>query len=414
MHHHTLSSLRGPVAAVAFFCAVALPAAAHATTIRIEQSSAIEAVGQWTLLKPTQETLKRTDKILDIHDSLPGKYTLFATPPEGTTAVIQLKEGPNLAKEEPHPQISFNLMEGTDVTLYIRYTLENSGIVGVNSTPSGMRFEITGPNGWKAKGVTPQTYQPMPVGNYSVQYLPDGCPTPSPKGDLLQKDSSAYFSLDLKCATFRPSAEEKDTHVSAKVEGDMVVFDDVPQDAWFAPFVATVSKRGILTGYKETGGQPTGKFGPENPVTVGELAKIAHGMGGLDEKELASPPRNPGAAGKWFMRFVASAEQRGWTLYNDGTVDLVRPATRGEVLVTLLQVLDEPLKWQKGVMFTDVSLRTPYAAAIETAALKGIVSGATDANGSPTGLFHPENAVTRAEMAKILIQVQEKFAKKDL
>ena len=92
----------------------------------------------------------------------------------------------------------------------------------------------------------------------------------------------------------------------------------------------------------------------------------------------------------------------------------MRSATRGEVLVTLLQSLDIRLEWQKGDVFEDVSPRTPYAGAIETAAHDKIVSGHTDEFGVTLGTFGPIDPVNRAEMAKILSRILEIYKGQDL
>ncbi|MBI2117890.1 S-layer homology domain-containing protein [Candidatus Peregrinibacteria bacterium] len=85
------------------------------------------------------------------------------------------------------------------------------------------------------------------------------------------------------------------------------------------------------------------------------------------------------------------------------------PATRGEVVVTLLHALDIPLHWPKGKLFSDVAIGTAFAAAIETAVQEHIVRGYADADGKPTGTFGPEDPVNRAEMAKIINQVLERL-----
>jgi hypothetical protein len=390
---------------------LALPSAVSAAaTIRIEQKSDIDAVGKWTLAKPNQETLERTDKALDLPDSQPGHYTLFMEPPQGTnTSIVVTKNGVPV-ETVSHPQVSFDVADGESVTIAITLSLTNFGRIGVNSEPAHMPFLLRGPNNLEREGVTPQTFERMPTGNYSVQYKPQGCPLPPGKSGVLKKEGAVYFSFELKCDAFVPAeVDEEPTHVTTEVKGSTVMFTDVPNEAWFAAFVRTVAKRGILTGYRSSTGESTGEFGPQNPVTIAELAKISHEMAGVDELEISVPPRNSTALGKWFTKYVSSAEERGWTIYQDPNMDLVRPATRGEVLITLLQVLDVPLTWQKGKTFTDVTLSTPYAHAIETAAAAGLVSGATDATGEFTGEFHPLDPITRAELAKILITIQEKY-----
>lgn len=394
---------------------ILLPVAGFAASpsILVEQKSEIGATGVWTVSLPNQLSIQRNDISYTITDTLPGRHTVFVVPPEGTNTSIELYENGALTQTVTHPQISFSASEDVQYRLVISYTLVNFGKVGVNSTPSGIPFQLTGPDGMFEKGVTPASFDRMPVGSYSVLYKPKGCAVPPAKSDVLEKEKGVYFSVTLRCETFVPTKDESvSEHVQVTVEGQSVTYLDVAVDTWFGPYVATVSDRGILTGYRDGSGKLTGQFGPENPVTLAELAKIMHQLGEIDQNAIGATPRNRSALGKWFTQFVSSAEERGWSIYQNDQADLLRPATRGEVLVTLLQVLDIPLTWPKGSMFTDVTLRTPFAHAIETAATAGIVAGSTGADGKPDGFFHPTDLVTRAEMAKIVIIVQEKYKQK--
>ncbi len=387
---------------------------AHAAgTISIEQKSDVQAIGEWTIIFPNSESYIRLDRQSTM-EAEPGRYTFSIKPPDGETATIVLSIDGVEVETVDLPQISFTLADGAAASLFIHLKLTNFGRVGVNSDPPGMPFTLRGPDGLTMKGITPQTFEEMPEGNYSVQYTPKNCPAPPGKSDVLEKDSASYFFVKISCTTFESEATSSDaTHIEADVKGSTVVFFDVPVGAWFASFVETVSRRGILTGYRNSDGEQTGEFGPGNPVTIGELAKIAHEMAGIDETAVTVPPVNQNALGKWFTKYIASAEDLGWTIYADPDLDLARPATRGEVLMTLLQVLDTPLQWVTGTVFSDVTKRTPYASAIETAASVHLVSGATDEKGNATGLFHPDDPITRAEMAKILITAEEEFMKKE-
>ena len=111
--------------------------------------------------------------------------------------------------------------------------------------------------------------------------------------------------------------------------------------------------------------------------------------------------KNISAADRWSEKYVRCAEYNKWAIFSEGTVDVTRPATRTEVVVTVLQAFGARISPRSGSVFEDVTTATPYAAAIETAAGKGIVSGYSDENGTPTGLFGPDDLVNRAEIAKI-------------
>lgn len=51
-------------------------------------------------------------------------------------------------------------------------------------------------------------------------------------------------------------------------------FDDVSEDAWYAKYVAFAATRNIISGYKHANGNLTGEFGPEDPATRAESAKM--------------------------------------------------------------------------------------------------------------------------------------------
>ena len=205
--------------------------------------------------------------------------------------------------------------------------------------------------------------------------------------------------------TVAASATTESGSLSITVDGAAVVLRDVPRAAWFAPYVRSGAELGILGGYRDAAGTPTGLFGPGDRVTVAELAKLAVFSAKISPSSCVTTPNNPAAADAWFSSVLACAEERNWVLYGDGTVDPLRPATRAEVVVTLLQAMQAtitPLSGESGP-FTDVSASAQYAAAIAKAKRDGIVNGYADASGSPTGLFGPQDGVTRAEAAKMTI-----------
>lgn len=191
--------------------------------------------------------------------------------------------------------------------------------------------------------------------------------------------------------------------VSVEVDGKLVVFADVPRTAWFAPYVREIAERRIVSGYRDADGIPTGLFGPADNVTVEQMAKVMlYASGRATDTCLQTIPFNRTASGTWSAGFMACAEQAHWAIYEDGSVQPNRPATRGEVVMTLVQAFNKETGPRTGTGFTDVTLSSQFGGAIEQAQRDGIVSGYTDDTGTPTGLFGPEDAVTRAEFAKII------------
>lgn len=122
-------------------------------------------------------------------------------------------------------------------------------------------------------------------------------------------------------------------------------FYDVPGDAWYYQdgYLAYVNNRGIMNGDTDAAGNPTGTFGPERPITRGEIATVLY-------------------------RMVTGDAQGGW-----GT---------------------ESRFWDAGYAF--------YTGAVNWCYDAGIVTGRTDGLGNATGFFSPYDAVSREEFATLV------------
>ncbi|MEK7563793.1 MAG: S-layer homology domain-containing protein, partial [Patescibacteria group bacterium] len=70
-------------------------------------------------------------------------------------------------------------------------------------------------------------------------------------------------------------ALEKGMYVRIKIDGVPVDLTDVPKDTWFAPYVRSAADAGIVSGYRGENGLPLGLYGPADPVTIEQVAKIA-------------------------------------------------------------------------------------------------------------------------------------------
>jgi len=389
-------------------------------TVTLEQKNTSErqVFGTWTLLMPGEGQQKGTSENISLTSTPSGSYTLFITAPKGFTTSIRTYHGSTQVDYVQRPQITFTLNDAEDLRVVINYSLTRTGIVSIQSDPPGLDFTLKGPNGLVETGKTPMSFDNTPEGQYSLQFgTLEGCILPPPKSQQLIADGRISFAIRLSCKAadkVRERKEEKsDKYVVVSIDGNDVQLRDVPQSAWFATYIFDVTRRGVLSGYKDAAGSPTGEFGPGNPVTVAELVKIAHRLSGISEESFSGKsPENVHALGQWFSPFIASAENRGWTLYKDATIDPLRSVTRAEVMVTLLQVMDVPLEWQKGDLFDDVTVRTRFASAVETAARDGVVEGLTDEKGVSLHTFNPEGPINRAELSKILNKIFDVYAGK--
>lgn len=179
-------------------------------------------------------------------------------------------------------------------------------------------------------------------------------------------------------------------------------FTDVPQNAWFAPYVEQALQAGIVSGYTDSYGNPTGKFGPQNPVTVGEALKIAMEGAGHDVS------RGVGY-GHWAVKYMSVALGLGFDVARIPSLNLDRSATRAEVASLIADTFFVEQTSYTDHQFTDVTAATPYAAAIQALSRTGVISGDTDAAGNATGRFRPSAQVNRAETVKIVMGARDVY-----
>jgi hypothetical protein len=201
--------------------------------------------------------------------------------------------------------------------------------------------------------------------------------------------------------------------LSVMIDGIEVIFRDVPIKEWFAPYVRVMAEAGVVSGYKDANGVPLGLFKPANPVSIEELAKILVVRTDTDMETCPQASRNITASGSWSSAYMACAESKQWVVYSDGTVDAKRPATRAEVIATVLQAYKKESGDAKGTVFKDVEVSMQFAGAIEKAHADGIVIGYTDAEGNALGMFGPSDDVKRAEIAKMLTIAHDIYASTD-
>ncbi|MBU0457925.1 S-layer homology domain-containing protein [Patescibacteria group bacterium] len=195
---------------------------------------------------------------------------------------------------------------------------------------------------------------------------------------------------------------DSDENLSITIDGQEVELSDVLGSAWFAPYIQEIAEKGVISGYRDSTGKPTGFFGPADNVTIEQLAKIAMEASDARYDECGDSMKSETAIGRWSEDYIKCAEYLGWAVFSDGSVDVTRPALRNEVIVTVLQAFEANFKELTGTVFSDVTAATEFAVAIETAARDGLVSGFADEDGNLTGLFGPSDPVTRAEIAKIV------------
>lgn len=180
-------------------------------------------------------------------------------------------------------------------------------------------------------------------------------------------------------------------------------FADVGDSDWFSPYVASVSDWGIVSGYRDGAGQPTGQFGPANPVTIAEMLKMAFEAAHVDEAQCGLvPPVHSQALGHWAAAYISCGEAMNMRVLADPNIELNRPAQRAEVL----SVLHDAFGDQVPPLFSNFkdTIGHRLEADIAYAYSRGIVTGDKDHLGIALGTFRPNDPINRAEVAKIIYE----------
>jgi hypothetical protein len=172
-----------------------------------------------------------------------------------------------------------------------------------------------------------------------------------------------------------------------------------------------LAKQGVISGYMDAAGRPLGLFGPGNPVTRAELAKIALlGAGVYPEPGIA--PRNRSAKGTWAEAYVAKAEMLHWSVY-PAIAPVHVPATRGEAVQTLLEAFKVPMLSTDDAanLYSDMAPSHRFAAAIATATSLGLLTGDTAPDGTLFHTIRADDTLNRAEIATLLVRFQKAVQK---
>ncbi|MBI2463500.1 S-layer homology domain-containing protein [Candidatus Peregrinibacteria bacterium] len=110
-------------------------------------------------------------------------------------------------------------------------------------------------------------------------------------------------------------------------------FDDVSSSAWYYQYVETAAKNGIVMGYADEAGNPTGKFGPGDAVNRAQAMKILINTFGVPEQTCGAGSTFPDVAdGAWYESFVETGYY--WSVidgYSNGNFGPSDNVTRAQI-----------------------------------------------------------------------------------
>lgn len=175
-----------------------------------------------------------------------------------------------------------------------------------------------------------------------------------------------------------------------------IKFQDVPDNAWFAPFVYDLANQGILDGRSDD------IFDPDGNITRGEFAKILAFASQDDLSQYEGTSKFTDSRGHWSETNINWAYQNGIVKGQSETSFAPNAKiTRQEMAVMIKRYADykgiELPQTNEAITFADDGKIASWAK-VEVTAMQqaGIISG------RPGNLFDPEGNATRGEAAKMI------------
>lgn len=113
-------------------------------------------------------------------------------------------------------------------------------------------------------------------------------------------------------------------------------FSDVDASAWYAPYVATAKEAGITSGYSD------GTFKPDRPIQRGEALKMLFLSANIEVSAEGSSEFPDVSESDWFFGYVKKARELGIVGgYANGHFGPGDPMTRGQVAKVIIMLLGQ-------------------------------------------------------------------------
>lgn len=168
-------------------------------------------------------------------------------------------------------------------------------------------------------------------------------PTLAPIPEMLNGEDHYAYLLGYEDGTVRPngsiSRAEVATVLFRLLKDDVRMqnltkdnaYSDVPDTAWYAAAVSTLSKMGVISGY------PDGTFRPNEPITRAEFAAM---IARFDETAKSADTPFTDISGHWAENAIGKAYGNGWVAGSSKTVFCPESnLTRAETATLLNRVL---------------------------------------------------------------------------
>jgi len=190
-----------------------------------------------------------------------------------------------------------------------------------------------------------QTFSDVPTTHWAYSYVEDGVA----KG-FFDAGTNFYPDRNLNRAELAKLVYKVAKYANIVTDIDTTnapSFTDVPKDAWFYPYVATVTKANLMSGYKDANGNSTGKFGPADMVTRAQAAKSFINAAGVPNATTPAAPFSDLVAGSWYMDYISTAYNKsiidGYANGKFGPNDPVTRAQIAKIISNSLNPKDRPV-----------------------------------------------------------------------
>lgn len=174
-----------------------------------------------------------------------------------------------------------------------------------------------------------------------------------------------------------------------------VGFTDVEEESWYYSYVTRAQNEGLVNGYGD------GTYGPENQVSVAEVAQMLYNIGTDDvgHESWHYPDKH------WAFKALLTAKNYG-AIDGSESIQSIEPfnvpCTREQAAYMIAKLMQHNLGISASsaqVSIPDIAeVSSQYADAVRYLYGLGIMNGVND-----NGTFAPKKTVTRAEMAKIIL-----------
>ncbi len=218
--------------------------------------------------------------------------------------------------------------------------------------------------------------------------------------DAIVKNGSVTFETDhLTYFAFRAEGKGPSVGVTTGKVNAKTGFTDIVGH-WGESYIETLFTKGIVKG------KTSKAYAPNDYVTRAELTKVAIMAFGYNVPTVMENPFADVSKTAWYAPYVQAAKTMAIVKGVGGNKFAPnRSINRAEALKILIEAAGFDTSGKITISFKDTYKRAWYMKYVNFAKVNGIVSGYAD------GKFGPANNMTRAEMAKIIINVLNTITK---